>query len=228
MDSKRKAMAETAARLVKVYGMTESEAIRLVNKYHADIRVANSVVDNGHIVLRKWIRDSGEHSARHVGGGRSDNLPRVAGYIANTARGWTEAKAVAAVNKYSHLVDANMYLSAERVIQAVENEGHPDHWRLTRHVGGGGKPKRPTYDQAKTAIMQELARRGWKMSGPLKVSHATSPDGGYRLWFKAQSIYYTEGNSHSLNGAHSLTGGFVDIRDESPEQFVNWVERTRS
>ena len=82
--------------------------------------------------------------------------------------------------------------------------------------------KRPTLKAAKAAILSYLQREGWAVKPHLKVPHATSPDGELRLWFKAQAVYYSWGNSHSLNGARSL---HTDIRDVTPEEFVKEADR---
>lgn len=83
--------------------------------------------------------------------------------------------------------------------------------------------KGPTFEASRQAILAHLKEKGWSLSGtgrdgrPLKVQHATSPDGQVRLWFKAQAVYYTFGNQHSFGSARSVHS---DIRTMTPEAFV--------
>lgn len=104
----------------------------------------------------------------------------------------------------------------------------------------GGKRKRPhragrrhrnrarTFMDSRGDILDELRRRGWRVvtvspsMKPMKVPHATSPDGTLRLWFKPQAVYFTRGNYHDLGSARSLW--IEDIRRMTPEQFVSEVE----
>lgn len=85
-----------------------------------------------------------------------------------------------------------------------------------------GEAKRPTFQAAKAAILAYLQQQGWKVNPHLKVPHATSPDGELRLWFKAQAVYYSWGDKHTLGDARSLHS---DIRDMTPEAFVAEAER---
>lgn len=85
-----------------------------------------------------------------------------------------------------------------------------------------GEAKRPTFQAAKTAVLDYLQKQGWKVNPHLKVPHATSPDGELRLWFKAQAIYYSWGDKHTLGDARSL---HTDIRDMTPEAFAAEAER---
>jgi hypothetical protein len=96
------------------------------------------------------------------------------------------------------------------------------------------KTAKPTFVEAKQAILDYLGKEGWKLSAPgLKVMHATSKDGKVRLWFKAQAVYFTYSTGrHDFGEAHSLHS---DIRSMTPEAFVKdadkdarrdlWVER---
>lgn len=62
-----------------------------------------------------------------------------------------------------------------------------------------------TYAEAHKQIKTELAARGWTLSAPLKVPHATSADGHTRLWFKTQAIHFTRSTTtHKLNDARSV------------------------
>ena len=83
------------------------------------------------------------------------------------------------------------------------------------------KKGRRTFDQARAELFEHLAAQGWDVRATLKVPWAASPNGRVRLWFKAQSVHYTEGNAHSAGNAHS-TG--LDIRDMTPAAFVAAVE----
>jgi hypothetical protein len=81
--------------------------------------------------------------------------------------------------------------------------------------------KRPTFKVAKAAILDYLRKEGWKMSGPLKIPHATSPDGKLRFWFKSQAVHYSW-EKHKAGNARSLD---LDIRRMSPEEFTKDAER---
>jgi hypothetical protein len=70
-----------------------------------------------------------------------------------------------------------------------------------------------------------LVLRGWKLNTDLKVPHATSPDGEFRLWFKADGIHFSEGKRHSLSDAEPLRlPNWFDIRREKPAVFLSMVE----
>lgn len=92
------------------------------------------------------------------------------------------------------------------------------------------KPKMPTYAQAQEAILADLAQRGWTVKAGLKIPHATSKDGRYRLWFKTQAVYYTivGASSAGLPGAHNFQAArslwVDDIRKGTPESFYAAVE----
>ncbi len=45
-----------------------------------------------------------------------------------------------------------------------------------------------------------------------------------RLWFKPQSVHYSEGVIHTLGYARSLTDREIDIREVSPARFVALVQ----
>jgi hypothetical protein len=92
-----------------------------------------------------------------------------------------------------------------------------------------GKPrvKAPkTYKQAQDEILDALGKAGWRVVGQLKVPHATSPDGGFRFWFKAQAIYFsmTDRNypSWKLGDARSMWA--KDYRFEDPLKFAKGLE----
>ena len=85
------------------------------------------------------------------------------------------------------------------------------------------KKKLPSFKKVHQDIKDALTKKGWKLSGPLKVPYATSPDGEMRLWFKPQAIYFTVGNRHNLNGARTMT--YDDLRELSVSEFMNLVEK---
>ena len=87
----------------------------------------------------------------------------------------------------------------------------------------------PTFKQARYALLTYLREHGWTVSDALKVPHATSPDGRYRLWFKPQAVYYTNAqevgpgrSGHTFGNARSL---WVDIRETSPAHVVDLLSR---
>jgi hypothetical protein len=68
----------------------------------------------------------------------------------------------------------------------------------------------PTFKESRAAILAALPSHGWTVetrnshnNRPLKVPHASQ--GGIRLYFKAQAIYLSRFEPHSLNTAQSLT-----------------------
>jgi hypothetical protein len=81
-----------------------------------------------------------------------------------------------------------------------------------------------TFAKARTAIWKTLEGAGWKMSDPaLKVPHATAPSGSFRLWFKPQAVYYSEGRPpFAQNDARSL---WLDIRELDGPRFLALVTR---
>lgn len=93
------------------------------------------------------------------------------------------------------------------------------------------KASRPlTYAAARAAMLEHLRAEGWRLvltnpsMQPMKVPHATSPDGRVRVWFKPQAVYYATG-SHDLSSARSL---HTDIRTTTGEQFLRDItEATR-
>jgi predicted AlkP superfamily phosphohydrolase/phosphomutase len=88
-----------------------------------------------------------------------------------------------------------------------------------------GEAKRPTFQQARDALLKYLDSKGWDVktygaSGTLKVPHATSRYMDTKLWFKTQAVYVS-GVHGKLNDAYST---WLDIRDMTPEQFLNHIE----
>lgn len=73
-----------------------------------------------------------------------------------------------------------------------------------------------TFAKARVEVLAFLGAKGWKVATsdvrtgrPLKVPHATAPDGYVRLYFHPQAVHFTAGNLHSAQEARSL---WVDIR----------------
>lgn len=79
-----------------------------------------------------------------------------------------------------------------------------------------------TYAKAQADIMAGLEKDGWKVKRtgpdgkPMKVPHATSPNGDFKLFFKAQAIYKTHGQG-DLGNARSLH--LPDIRKTTYADF---------
>lgn len=72
------------------------------------------------------------------------------------------------------------------------------------------KPKLPTYQAAREALLGSFLAAGWDLSSPhLKVPHATSEDGQIRFWLKPQAVWVSRGDRHTIGGARS-TG--IDMR----------------
>ncbi len=82
-----------------------------------------------------------------------------------------------------------------------------------------------TFDQARREILTALRAAGWAVKSDLKIPHATSPDGGLRLWFKAQAVHATEGNHHDFGNARTFGGYEFDIREYDGPAFLAVVER---
>ena len=84
-----------------------------------------------------------------------------------------------------------------------------------------------TFPQARREILLYLKSSGWQVSDlNLKIPHATSPDGEFRLWFKPQAVHYTEGNRHSFGDARAMYYDF-DIRMFNGPSFLTEIERVR-
>jgi hypothetical protein len=81
-----------------------------------------------------------------------------------------------------------------------------------------------TYKQARQAIFDVLRARGWTLKTDLKTPYATSPSGYFRLWFKPQAVYYTDGGRHVANDARTISYE-LDIRKVDPSKFIEWVYR---
>lgn len=70
-----------------------------------------------------------------------------------------------------------------------------------------------TFKQAMSDLMTGLEKLGWKVASRLKVPHATSPDGGTRIWFKAQAVYAGPARG-GMRDARSL---HVDAKRATPD-----------
>ena len=79
-----------------------------------------------------------------------------------------------------------------------------------------------TYKQAQADIMTGLEKEGWKVNRTLKVPHATSPHGDFKLFFKSQAIYKTHGKG-DLGNARSLH--LPDIRAMDFDGFASHLKR---
>ena len=74
-----------------------------------------------------------------------------------------------------------------------------------------------TFKQATNIHISNLTSRGWAVSPALKVPHATSPDGSFRLYFKPQAVYAAPGRA-AIGQARSL---HVDSRTVDTEDLVS-------
>jgi hypothetical protein len=84
-----------------------------------------------------------------------------------------------------------------------------------------------TYAEAQRDFLSYLRQQGWAVSPPLKEPHATSPDGGYRIWFRPQAVYYAprEAGKYDRSRAHSLWFR-RDLRQMDGPEFVSEVEES--
>ena len=85
------------------------------------------------------------------------------------------------------------------------------------------KPEK-TYAQAQRDLLDNLRANGWTVSAPLKIPHATSPNGELRLWFKPQAVWFTRGNRHNFKDARTISYD-LDIRARDPDAFRAYMER---
>ena len=88
---------------------------------------------------------------------------------------------------------------------------------------------RPTFAAARAALLAHLQTAGWDVktfgpSGHLKTPHATSPSGGFRLWFRPQSVHYSRGSRGSGFNANDARSLWVDILDVAPAEIVRIAE----
>lgn len=82
-----------------------------------------------------------------------------------------------------------------------------------------------TYDEAKRTLLADLRSRGWAVSGPLKVPHATAPDGCVRFWFKPQAVHFTVGRGlHTLGEARCVSYD-LDTRKTTADDLAGIAER---
>jgi len=86
-----------------------------------------------------------------------------------------------------------------------------------------------TFSDAKKRLLSGLRELGWAVKDrsaygeTMKVPHATSPDGRFRLWFKPQAVWMSEvgrGISHELGHARSL---FVEIRGTDAADLARYA-----
>lgn len=83
--------------------------------------------------------------------------------------------------------------------------------------------KLQTYSFAHSALINGLADRGWKVERNTKVTHATSPSGNVRIYFKPQGAHCSLVNDgahafHSLGAARSM---WLDTRKCGVEVLVS-------
>lgn len=92
--------------------------------------------------------------------------------------------------------------------------------------------KRPTFARQRETLLKAFADFGWEVTErdyrtgrPLKVPHATNPEGDIRLWFKPQSVYYAHITGQArfdLGSARSIES---DIRTTNAEILKAQAER---
>jgi len=100
---------------------------------------------------------------------------------------------------------------------------------LAEHIVERYAARARTYAQAREEILDYLDKEGWKLSSKtLRIPHATSPDGNFRLWFKTQAVYHTfaDPGYHRFGDARSLSYD-LDIRRMSPEKFLDYIIKER-
>ena len=115
---------------------------------------------------------------------------------------------------------------------------HPDATPPTQFTKLFEKLTKPdkTYPQAQRDILGNLRANGWDVSGPLKIPHATSPNGQLRLWFKPQAVWSTKikpGERSQFEGTHNFKDArtisySLDIRTRDPDEFRELMERWSS
>lgn len=88
--------------------------------------------------------------------------------------------------------------------------------------------KKPTFAQKHDEFMAGLEKEGWKLKTrgpnfkPLKVPHATSPDGQHKLWFKTQAVYLSRADQ-DFGAARTLS--YDDMRGHDFASFSKLVAR---
>jgi len=98
---------------------------------------------------------------------------------------------------------------------------------LERH-GDLVEAKGKTYKASRVEIFKHLGSKGWDLSSPtLKVLHATSPDGGLKLWFKAQAVYHSAGRGTSLRNARTVSYD-LDLRRYDGPKFLRLIDQFRN
>lgn len=103
-------------------------------------------------------------------------------------------------------------LTIESLLQEVKRWGSERAIPSTTHPGKikVSKPKRETYQAARTRLLRELIARGWVVMPDLKIPWANKGD--LRLNFHPQAVYLWK---------HSL---FLDIRGMTVESFLQRVD----
>lgn len=93
-------------------------------------------------------------------------------------------------------------------------------------AGSSLEERATTFKAAREELLDYLEKQHWQVKRrqglkPLKIMHATSPDGDVKLWFKSQAVYYSWGRG-SFKDARSL---HIDIRRANPSEVVKAAER---
>jgi hypothetical protein len=80
-----------------------------------------------------------------------------------------------------------------------------------------------TYSASESRLLSELSALGWTVKAGLKIPHATSPSGKFRVWFKSQATYLSIGEGHTFANARSL---HCDRRDLSVQALIQEIDLT--
>jgi hypothetical protein len=89
------------------------------------------------------------------------------------------------------------------------------------------KRKARTYAEAQRDFLSYLRQQGWAVSPPLKEPHATSPDGGYRIWFRPQAVYYAPREAGKYDRGRARSLWFLrDLRQMDGQEFVAEIEES--
>lgn len=128
-------------------------------------------------------------------------------------------KAFKAPKSKQHMVHVKLAQKDGKQVTHLPLEGVTD--RMRALLGLDEAPKK-TYKQAQDEILTGLEKDGWSVKRDLKVPHATSPKGDFKLFFKAQAIYKTHGKG-DLGNARSLH--LPDIRQGDYSTFSSALGR---
>jgi hypothetical protein len=87
--------------------------------------------------------------------------------------------------------------------------------------------KPPTFKVAQSNLLESLTLRGWDVRTTastgkiLKTPYAIHPGKKYRLWFKTQAVYFSVGETGTLNEARSI---HLDIRTCTVDDLIKQAE----